>query len=107
MTSPPVQINVRLNAAMGATLRREAAARGLSVTMLATQLLEAAFTARFGQSGDRALDATVAGALILSGADLEVAAIATALGVSPDLVIRILEAWDRQAADRVRFASAA
>lgn len=73
-------------------LEQAAAATGMTLAAYAGRLLETAQAARcFDEraEGGRA----VAGALLLSGSGFDGAAIAATLGVAPDIVDRILDAW--------------
>jgi len=57
---PPVQINFRVEGAMYRGLTKFANAQGQSVSGYAKLLFEAAYTARCGETGDKALDKAVA-----------------------------------------------
>lgn len=88
------QINFKIDDKVKERLAVAAKAAGMSPTMYAKMLFEAAYAARHGATGDRDLDATVAAALILSGAELDSDEIARALKCSEETVTRIKSAWD-------------
>lgn len=74
-----------------ASLARE---KGEAVTRYARMLFEAAYAARFNNSGDRHLDAIVGATAVLYFADRkDTATIALAVGVSEQAVLRIVKAW--------------
>lgn len=87
------QVNITVDDRALARLDRMAKERGYSRSAYAKLLFDAAYSARCGKSGDAELEAIVAGALLLSGADFDSAAIATTLKCSEATVVRIQQAW--------------
>lgn len=87
------QLNIAIDPKVHDRLQAMANAAGMSLSTYARTLLEAAYSARCGATGDRDLDATVAAALILSGADLDTDEVARALKTNEAVVVRILDAW--------------
>ena len=81
---------------VNAALKAEAAKKGMSFSAYAATLLEVAWAARHGQSGDFELDRTVAGTLLLAGSGLDLDAIGATLGVSEDLVDKIVGAFKQE-----------
>lgn len=72
--------------------------RDMSTGPYAKVLFEAAYAARHRQSGDPDLDARVGLAVVLLGAKQDSATIAKAIGLSEPTVLKIIDAWKREAA---------
>jgi hypothetical protein len=87
------QLNIKVDDKVLENLGKMARAASMPPSTYARVLFDAAYAARCGKSPDEDLNATVAAALILSGAELDSAAIARALKCSEATVVRISQAW--------------
>lgn len=87
------QINLSISETVYSRLVTHARNASMPVSSYARVLFEAAYAARCGETGDRDLDATVAGVLILSGVGLDSETVARALKTDDATVLRIAEAW--------------
>jgi hypothetical protein len=95
------QVNVLVTAKMHEGLQKLAKAAHMPLSTYARLLLQAAYAARRGETGDRDLDAAVARVVLLWGAAFEPAAIARTVGLSEPTVRRILDAWREEIGGRV------
>jgi hypothetical protein len=87
------QINFSVSKPVFDRLAKEAANHNIARGGYAKVLFNAAYSARFGETGDQTLDATVAAALLLHGAGLDASRIALALKCSEETVSRIVVAF--------------
>lgn len=90
------QINILIDEIVHTRIAAAAKTANMPVATYAKVLFEAAYSARCSETGDRDLDASVAGALILSGAELDSDQISRALKISEATVDKILQAWRGQ-----------
>lgn len=95
---PEVVVTFRIPADMARKLAADAHKRGMNMSAFARVLLEAAWSARSAETGDRDLDATVAAALLLAAGGLDTERIARALKCSEAVVVRIVRAWAKREA---------
>lgn len=90
------QINMSVDPRVHAKLQILANGAGMSLTSYATLLLEAAYAARCGETGDIALDTAVGRVALLFGTRLDVDSIRQATGLSETFVSRTVEAWQAE-----------
>lgn len=94
------QINIPVDGRVYERLAEHAKKASMPVGTYARMLFDAAYAARCRETGDFDLDATVAGALILSGAGLDVGVVARALRIEEPVVRRILKVWTNAGATK-------
>jgi hypothetical protein len=95
------QFCIDVSALMHQKISEKAKAVGVPPARYAAMLLEAAWAARSGKSmGDGDLDAWVGACVLLYGGGVSTETIATALGVTPKIVNKMLTAWRRVINDK-------
>lgn len=88
------QLNIDVPMKTYEAIERFAKAKGISTRAYSKALFDAAFAARCGVTGDRDLDAVVAGTLLLHG-KLDSSEIAATLGTTEATVEKIRRAWEQ------------
>lgn len=92
-------INFEVDERVHAYLTRQINETGMSVSMQAKTLFDAAYAVRCGVvEGDSDLDTSVRRVMILHGAAINPPDIAAAVGLSEKTVKRIVKTWRREAA---------
>lgn len=88
-------VNMHLPEPLVKRVKEEAKKAGLSASAYTAMLFQAAWSARFGKSGDPELDRIVAGTLLLHGVGLESKRIAETLCIEPHIIDRIVDTWTK------------